>query len=94
MTTGEARNTSLSLLVAFPGPGADGVEPLAQRCGPMCSAAGSGGDTLANTSAGTRSACGHMYWDGGEEVETGNALDNYIVFSAQLTALVQFLVYF
>jgi len=30
-------------------------------------------------------ACGGMYWDGGEDLHVGRALDNYVSFTAQLT---------
>ena len=38
--------------------------------------------------AGARGACGAMYLDGGEELEVGTALDNYVAFEAlQVLAL-------
>lgn len=31
-------------------------------------------------------ACGHMYLDGGEELSTGTAVDNFLAFGASMTA--------
>ena len=74
MTTGAVRNSSLTMLVAFPKINSSGSG--ADRCGGGC-----GGDGLR--------ACGHMYLDGGEDLTIGNALDNFMTMTAQMTLQVR-----
>ena len=71
MTTDAARNATLTLVVAFPSGAGDPTPP--HFAGPGCPAAADG----------SVAACGHMYLDGGEELELGGALDNYITLSAE-----------
>ncbi|KAK9822226.1 hypothetical protein WJX81_001471 [Elliptochloris bilobata] len=73
MTTVDVRNSSLVLVVAVP---KDNVVAPAARCSGACGAA---------PQSGVLNACGGMYWDGGEELNIGRALDNYVSFTAQLT---------
>lgn len=71
LTTDVARNSSLTLLVAMPGSAGNDSAP--SLCGLGCP------DGAA--------ACGHMYLDGGEELEVGSALDNYITMTATTTTV-------
>ena len=69
MTTGAARNSSLTLLVALPGGAGNASKP--SFCGSGCPQGAA--------------ACGHMYLDDGEELEVGSALDNYISLTASVS---------
>ena len=46
------------------------------RCGGACGGA---------PQSGVLNACGGLYWDSGEDLNVGRALDNYVSFTAQLT---------
>ena len=51
------------------------VRPQA-RCGGACGGA---------PQSGVLNACGGLFWDSGEDLHVGTALDNYVSFTAQLT---------
>ena len=46
------------------------------RCGGACGGA---------PQSGVLNACGGLFWDSGEDLHVGTALDNYVSFTAQLT---------
>ncbi|KAK9804677.1 hypothetical protein WJX73_009282 [Symbiochloris irregularis] len=69
LNTDAARNSSLTILVALPG---GGNAPAPALCGLGCP----------TSSNGSLLACGHMYLDGGEEVDLGTGANNYISMTA------------
>ena len=69
MTTDAARNSTLTFVVALP---SSADVPAPALCGNGCPPASNGSLT----------ACGHVYLDGGEELEVGSAQDNYISLTA------------
>lgn len=71
MTTDAAKNSSLTFIVAMPSK----TSPTPSLCGKGCP----------SSSNGSMVACGHMYLDGGEELDVGDGLDNYISLTAEVT---------
>lgn len=51
-------------------------------CWPQARCAGACGGA---PQSGVLNACGGLFWDSGEDLHVGTALDNYVSFTAQLT---------